>query len=333
MPGFDPYAHVIKPMLAESRETPFDSPDHIFELKWDGTRAIAFVRKNRLRFQNRRLSFIEGRYPDLHPRTTKDAILDGEIVVMDGALPSFDKLQQRERASGKIEIPYLAKKLPATYIVFDILYVEEREVMGLSQIERKEVLRDIVSADDRVVLSDYIETRGVDYYNAVVARGLEGIIAKHKAARYYVGKRSKDWTKIKKKAAQDCVIAGLTVGEGERRDTFGSIVLGAYHEGQLVHVGRVGTGFSESLRHSLTQRLTALRLEECPFPEVPEIEVPVAFWTKPLLVAEVHFLEWSKDRHMRAPSFSRMREDKRPEDCVVTFPAVKPAPDAQGESG
>jgi bifunctional non-homologous end joining protein LigD len=320
MASFDPYRHVIKPMLAESRETPFDSPDHIFELKWDGTRAIAFVRGGRHRFQNRRLSLIEERYPDLKPRTRKDAILDGEIVVMDGALPSFDKLQEREKASGKIRIPYLARTLPATYIVFDILYVEDREVMSLSQMERKAVLREIVEEDERTVLSDYIEARGVDYYHAVVARGLEGIIAKHKDARYYVGKRSKDWTKIKKKAAQDCVIAGLTVGEGERRDTFGSIVLGAYFEGRLVHVGRVGTGFSEALRQSLTARLTALRQDACPFDEVPEIEVPVAFWTRPVIVAEVHFLEWSKDRHMRAPSFSRLREDKRPEDCTVVFP-------------
>src|SRR6266508_2778566 len=295
MPSFDPYTHVIKPMLAESREAPFDSPDHIFELKWDGTRALAFVR-NGLRFQNRRLNFIEDRYPDLKVHTRKDAILDGEIVVMKGALPSFEKLQERERASGKINIEYLAKTLPATYIVFDILYVE-----------------------DRVVMSDYIERRGVDYYNAVIARGLEGIIAKHKQTRYYTGKRSKDWIKIKKKTTLDCVICGITAGEGEREDTFGSLILGAYHEGKLVHVGRVGTGFSEAGRRQIIERLRPLQ-GPCPFPEEPEIDAHVGFWTKPVLVAEAHFLEWSKDRRMRAPSFSRMRDDKRPEDCIVTFP-------------
>lgn len=320
MAAFDPYAHVIKPMLAESRETPFDSPDHIFELKWDGTRALAFVRKDRHRFQNRRLSFIEERYPDLAPRTRQEAILDGEIVVMDGPLPSFEKLQERERASGKIRVQHLAKTLPATYVVFDVLYVGDREVMSLPQLERKALLRDLVEEDQRVVVGDYIEGRGVDYYNAVVARGLEGIVAKRVDARYSVGKRSKDWIKIKKKASQECVIAGMTIGEGERRDTFGSIVLGAYADGRLVHVGRVGTGFSESLRRTLTERLKTLRQAACPFAEVPDLEVPIAFWTRPVLVAEVHFLEWSRERHMRAPSFSRMREDKRPEDCVVAFP-------------
>jgi bifunctional non-homologous end joining protein LigD len=320
MASFDPYAHVIKPMLAESRETPFDSPDFVFELKWDGTRALAFVRNGKHRFQNRRLSSIEGRYPDLAPRLRKDAIVDGEIVVMDGVLPSFERLQERERASGTIRVDYLARTLPATYIVFDVLYVGEREVMSLPQVERKALLREIVDEDEHVVLSDAIEGRGVDYYNAVVAKGLEGIIAKRKDARYYPGRRSPDWIKIKKKASQDCVIAGVTVGEGERRDTFGSIVLGAYHGGQLVHVGRVGTGFSEALRRSLTERLRALRQDACPFPTVPDLEVPIAFWTRPVLVAEVHFLEWSKERHMRAPSFSHMREDKQPEDCIANFP-------------
>ncbi len=319
MLSFDPYAHVIKPMLAEARETPFDSADHLFELKWDGTRALAFVRGGKHRFQNRRLTFIEGRYPEIVPRTRGDAILDGEIVVMDGGLPSFEKLQEREKASGAIRVNHLAKTLPATYVVFDVLYVGERDVMGLPQTERKALLKEVVEEDDRTVLVDFIEGRGVDYFAAVHARGLEGVIAKRKSAKYYPGRRSPDWVKIKKKATQDCVIAGLTVGEGERRDTFGSLVLGAYDGGRLVHVGRVGTGFSEEGRRALTARLAALRQDACPFDEVPELDVPVAFWTKPQIVAEVHFLEWSKDHHMRAPSFSHLREDKPPADCVATF--------------
>lgn len=319
MGSFDPYAHVIHPMLAEARETPFDSADHIFELKWDGTRALAFVRNGRHRFQNRRLSFIEARYPDIVPRTKGDAILDGEIVVMDGALPSFEKLQEREKASGTIRVNHLARTLPATYIAFDILYAGDRDVMRLPQMERKALLRETVAEDEHVVLSDFVVARGVDYYRAVVDRGLEGVIAKRRDARYTPGRRSPDWIKIKKKATQDCVIAGVTVGEGERGDTFGSLVLGAYHEGQLVHVGRVGTGFSEALRRALTARLAALRQDVCPFAEAPELEVPLAFWTSPQVVAEIHFLEWSKDRHMRAPSFSHLREDKLPADCVATF--------------
>jgi bifunctional non-homologous end joining protein LigD len=306
-------------MLAERRETPFDSADHIFELKWDGTRAICFLR-DRQRFLNRRMSFIETRYPDIRVRTRKPAILDGEIVVMWEGRPSFAKLQERERPGGSIRLDYLLKTLPATYVAFDVLYIGDENLMSRPQMERKALLREVLEEDERVVLSDYVEARGVDYYNAVIARGLEGIIAKRKDARYQPGKRTKDWYKIKKKTTLDCVIAGITAGEGEREDTFGSLILGAYHEGVLVHVGRVGTGFSEVLRRSLFERLVRLRQEECPFPEVPEIDAHVGFWTKPEIVAEAHFLEFSKDRHMRAPTFSRLREDKRPEDCVVTFP-------------
>lgn len=314
----DPYRHAIKPMLAELREEPFDSRDFIYELKWDGTRALCFLR-NGQRFQNRRLYDITYRYPEVRVRTRKDAILDGEIVVMDGGLPSFEKLQEREQSSAKLRIEHLSKVVPATYVVFDILYLGDEAVMGRPQMERKALLREVVEEGERVVLSDYIEDRGVDYYRAVTVRGLEGIIAKRKDARYVPGKRSKDWLKIKKKMVQLCVIAGVTVGEGERADTFGSIVLGAYHDGALVHVGRVGTGFSEAFRRGLTARLAFLRQEACPFPEPPELEVPLAFWTKPALACEVHFLEWSKERRMRAPSFSRMREDTRPGECVVTF--------------
>src|SRR5256712_11132331 len=122
MAALDPSLTGIQPMLAESRETPFDSKDHIFELKWDGTRALAVVREG-LRFQNRRLNYVEARYPDLAVHTRKPAILDGEIVVMNGPLPSFEELQERERASGKIKIEYLAKTLPTTYIVFEVLHV------------------------------------------------------------------------------------------------------------------------------------------------------------------------------------------------------------------
>src|SRR2546430_10283555 len=318
MTSFDPYTHLIKPMLAESRETPFDSADHIYELKGDGTGAICYLRE-RQRFQNRRMTFIEPRYPDLKVRTKKPAIIDGEIVVMWDGKPSFEKLQERERPGTKIHQDYLVKTLPATYVAFDVLYIGDENVMGKPQMERKALLREVLEEDDRIVLSDYVEARGVDYYNAVIARRLEGIIARSEEARYSPGKRTKDWIKIKKKTTLHCVIAGITAGEGEREDTFGSLIMGAYFEGSLLHVGRVGTGFSAAFRHSLYPKLVALRQDECPLPEVPEIDAHVAFWARPVLVAEEHFLEFSKERHMRAPSFSRLREDKRPEDCIVPF--------------
>src|SRR3989454_10240718 len=182
--------------------------------------------------------------------------------------------------------------------------------MGLSHMERKAILPDLVEADDKVVLSDYIEGRGIDYYNAVIARGLEGIIAKHKETRYHVGKRSKDWVKIKKKTTLDCIICGITAGEGERTDTFGSLILGAYFEGALFHVGRVGTGFSEKLRRTLFQRLVALRQKEGPFPEGPGIDAHRGVWAKTEIVGGGAFPEVSKDPQNGAPAVSRLRDRK-----------------------
>src|SRR2546422_11711025 len=309
MASFDPYTHVVKPMLAEGRETPFDSKDHIFELKWDGTRALAIVRDG-LRFQNRRLNYVESRYPDLTVHTRKPAILDGEIVVMNGPLPSFEKLQERERASGKIKIEYLAKTLPATYIVFDVLYVGDKSVMGLSQMERKAILPDLVEVDDRAVLSDYIEGRGVDYYNAVIARGLEGIIAKHRETRYQMGKRSKDWAKIKKKTTLDAIICGITAGEGERTDTFGSLILGAYFEGALFHVGRVGTGFSEKLRRTLFQRLLSLPAGGGPLPGGPGNRPPLGVLGETEDVVAGPFPQVSEDPPQRPPALPPGPGDK-----------------------
>src|SRR5438132_13543103 len=153
MPSFDPYAHLIKPMLAESRETPFDSTDHIYELKWDGTRAICF-RRDKQRFQNRRMTFIEQRYPDLKVRTKKPAILAGEIVVMWDGRPSFEKLQERERPGGKTDRDYLVKTLPPACVAVDVLYIRTQRVSGQNQTARQAHLRDLTDEADRLVVLD-----------------------------------------------------------------------------------------------------------------------------------------------------------------------------------
>ncbi|TLZ72755.1 MAG: hypothetical protein E6K10_01715 [Methanobacteriota archaeon] len=190
----------IHPMLAVLQEEPFDSEDHIFELKWDGTRALGFVSPDgTVRFQNRRLYDITYRYPEIHPDVGgHKAILDGEIVVMREGRPSFMGLQDREHASSKFTIHLRSKESPATYVVFDILYLDGKELVTLPLMERKGILRDTVTTSDRVTLSDYIEREGVAYYRAVLDRGLEGIIVKRKASRYAIGRRTKEgsvWTR------------------------------------------------------------------------------------------------------------------------------------------
>src|SRR3990170_2619386 len=208
----------IRPMLATVQPEPFDSEDHVFELKWDGTRALAFLSPDgRLKFQNRRLYDITHRYPDLAiDLRGRKAILDGEIVIMVDGKPSFMGLQHREHASSEFTIRLRAKELPATYVVFDVLYLDGKDLTSLPLMERKAILQDLVHPTDHVVLSDVIEREGRAYFRAVLERGLEGIIAKRKASRYALGRRTRDWLKIKKRETIDAIVCGLTEGAGVR---------------------------------------------------------------------------------------------------------------------
>jgi len=307
----------IHPMLATLQPEPFDSDDHIFELKWDGTRALAFVAADgTVRFQNRRLYEITYRYPEIRPDVGgHKAILDGEIVVMIDGKPSFMGLQDREHASAPFKIRLRSKEFLGTYVAFDIIYLDGRELVTLPLMERKGILRDVVQTSDRVTLSDHIEREGRAFYQAVLERGLEGIIAKRKDSRYAIGRRTRDWLKLKKRETIDAVVCGLTEGEGVRTDTFGSLILGVYDEAAMRYIGRVGTGFSDDLRRELLARCEPLRGDRL-FREEPDMTEPVKFWMRPGLVVEARFLELTPDGMMRAPSFGRIRDDKRPEECV-----------------
>ncbi len=307
----------IHPMLAVLQPEPFDSEDHIFELKWDGTRALGFVSPDgSVKFQNRRLYDITYRYPEIHPDVGgHKAILDGEIVVMREGRPSFMGLQDREHASSPFTIRLRSKESPATYVVFDILYLDGKDLVALPLMERKEILRATVRTSERVTLSDYIEREGRAYYQAIIERGLEGIIAKRKGSRYAIGRRTRDWLKVKKRETIDAVVCGLTEGEGAREDTFGSLILGVYDGPVMRYIGRVGTGFSDELRRDLLRRCEALRGARR-FASEPDMTEPVKFWMRSGLVVEARFLEMTPDGMLRAPSFGRIREDKRPEECV-----------------
>ncbi len=307
----------IRPMLAVLQPEPFDSEDHIFELKWDGTRALAFVSADGARrFQNRRLYDISHRYPEIEVDVDgHKAILDGEIVVMRDGKPSFMGLQDREHASSPFTIRLRSKESPATYVVFDILYRDGTDLTALPLMERKSILRETVRPTRTVTLSDHIERDGKAYYGAVLERGLEGVIAKRKESRYAIGRRTRDWLKIKKRESIDAIVCGLTQGEGVREDTFGSLILGLYDGDAMRYIGRVGTGFGDDLRRDLLRRCEALRGER-PFAKEPDMTEPVKFWTRPALVVEAKFLEMTPDGMLRAPSFGRIRDDKRPEECV-----------------
>jgi DNA ligase D-like protein (predicted ligase) len=305
----------IKPMLAHSAD-PFDSEDFWFEWKFDGTRCICFAGE-KLRLQNRRLLDITYRYPELALKedlNAREAILDGEIVVFREGKPDFTTLQTREHVGDELRIELLARAMPATFVAFDLLYLDGKPLVNLSLAERKAKLQEVVRESSRIVISRHVETYGRKYFEETVKLGLEGAMAKRIKSTYQLGKRSRDWLKLKAKRTLDCVILGYTPGEGWRAKYFGALVLGAYREGKLEYVGKVGTGFDEKTLESITP---LLRTRETATRPMDTELVEEVCWVKPELVCKVEFLQLTHDFKLRAPSFKGLRFDKPAKECEL----------------
>jgi bifunctional non-homologous end joining protein LigD len=332
------FPRTIKPMLATPVDKPFDDYQWIFEFKWDGVRSILFLNKAKgiLEIQSRNGKSITHRYPeivDLIKKSLIDSnsikckesvILDGEIVVLnERGTPDFQKHQRRMNVESDSEITTLSGKMPATYYVFDILYLDGKSLQGLPFVDRRKILSDVIilggSADSRIRISEYVEGQGRQMFEKARAMDLEGIVAKWKLGRYLQGSRSGSWLKVKRVKTQDCVIIGYTPGEGRREGYFGSLLLAVNDQGKLRFAGHTGSGFDTVTMMQLYDRLQELRIQT-PYQDILDTVQFInrePIWVKPDLVAEVKFSEWTKDRIMRTPISVRLREDKLPQDCTV----------------
>gem|GEM_PF-2653131 len=239
--------NTYSPMLALPAERPFDDPGWVFEVKWDGIRAIAYVGET-LSVRSRGDKELLGSFPELEElrQLTSDAVLDGEIIVMRDGRPDFRAAVQRNQLTSPAEIEEARSKNPATYVVFDILEKDGVSLIDRTLKTRLQALGKALRQGRYVVVSAPVEEHGVDYYEAAVRRGMEGVVAKRLSSTYQPGSRSSDWLKIKRVKSCDCVVFGYTPGEGARADTFGALLLGLYDEGRPVYVGRVGTGFTDA---------------------------------------------------------------------------------------
>jgi len=326
------------PMLAATAGRPFSSGDWLFEVKWDGVRAIAYI-ANTVALISRSGRDLAGRFPelaelrDLAPGT----VLDGEIVVMQAGKPDIQALLPRLQAQGGVppDAP------PVTYIVFDILEKDGEPLTEKPLILRRAVLQSSVREGPHVVISEPVDTRGKEYYRAAVAQGLEGIMAKRKDSLYEPGVRSTSWLKIRPDKTCDCIIAGTTQGQGARSGTFGALLLALYPAGDaggrdiappvhgLVYIGKVGSGFSDRDLTDLVDLFANYRTDTPTLSGVPD-EREVS-WLRPELVCEVAYQQVTRDLRLRIPRFRRLRTDRRPEDCrtdqfeVQAVPADAPA--------
>jgi len=334
-----PMPHGIRPMLATLVREPFDHPDWIFEVKWDGYRAVAEIRDGDVSLNSRnRISLNRKFFPIVESlqKFGSEAILDGEIVVVDDqGHPDFQMLQNYQKSGTGHML----------YYVFDLLYFQGHDLTDLPLLRRKELLKKILLSDPKIRFSDHVSKEGVLFFNAVKEKGLEGIIAKHSQSAYRPGRRSRQWLKVKTRLTQEGVIAGFTEPRGGRK-YFGSLVLGVFEGDELVHIGHSGGGFTRKDLKEIREQLDPLIQKECPFKKKPETNVPVdtlgypdmsvldnatsripvrrdrsgITWVKPKLVCEVALSGWTDEGLMRQPVFLRLRQDKAAGEVVREKP-------------
>jgi bifunctional non-homologous end joining protein LigD len=310
----------VKPMLATLVDAPFDDPEWLFEVKWDGYRTIAFINKGEVKLQSRNnKSFTEKYYPiaEALSKWEINAVIDGEIVVLNSkGGSSFGALQNwRSEADGELVM-----------YVFDMLWYEGRNMMKLPLKDRLEILQHVFpQEDDTIRLSDVFPENGKEFFKAAEKLGLEGIIAKRSDSSYIPDSRSKSWLKIKALKRQEVVIGGYTINEGTDK-LFSSLLLGVYEKDKLQFVGKVGTGFNDKMQKEMMKQFKPLIISSSPFNTEPDVNEPSRFrpnpprasavWLKPELVCEVSFTEITTDGIFRHPSFKGMRADKDPKRVV-----------------
>lgn len=309
----------LSPMLATLVDKPFDEPGWIYEVKWDGYRALGFIHKNKVELKSRNdKSFNEKFYPVTKAlsRWKVDAVVDGEVVVVgESGISSFSDLQNwRSEADGELY-----------YYVFDLLWYEGKNLTGLPLSERKAVLKSVLPKDPIIRISDDFELSGLEFFAQAQKIGLEGIMAKKADSIYNPGERSREWLKIKANKRQEMVIGGFTINDDTSKP-FSSLLVGVYEEGRLTYRGKVGTGFDIQTQKDMMKLFKPLITSAVPFTEVPDINKPSRFrpnpphatvtWLKPKLVCEVSFAEMTSDGILRHPSFEGMRVDKKAGDVV-----------------
>ena len=291
----------IQPMLAKPGSA-FDSDEHLFEVKWDGIRAVAYIDSDGYRLLSRRGTDMTQRYPEFtflgdFPAGT---VLDGELIVLNAqGKPEFRAVLTREQARSPFRHKTLAQRTPANFVVFDQLYSDGRSLMRRPLHERRSRLIETAQhrPDDRLVVSDGVIGPGKEFFDQIVAQDMEGLVAKRLEVRYLPGQRTDEWIKARKSSKVLCAIIGYV----PKGDDFESLIVATDDEGELRCVGRVGTGFPDPLRADLN---VLLRENACGEPLVP-----CAFkgcWVRAGLYCSVRYLERTRAGELREPVFEEL---------------------------
>ncbi|MES2703198.1 MAG: DNA ligase D [Bacteroidota bacterium] len=320
-PKFSSY---IKPMLAKLHEGAFDSPDWIYEIKWDGYRAIAEVNKKDLRLYSRNGLSFKTDYPGVYEelkKIKKDVVLDGEIVALNEKGHAHFQLLQNYKQDNSV---------PLCYYVFDCLAVNGKSIADKPLLERKEILKQLLPASDIVVYCDHIAERGKDFFAVMQQQGLEGMIAKRADSVYAEGARTNDWLKVKHVLTEEAVIAGYTEPRGGRKN-FGALVLGVYEGKKFTYIGHTGTGFNDKTLKDVYAKMQPLITDESPFSTKVPLNGKVT-WVKPELVCNLKYSEITESGTRRHPVFTGLRIDKAAKEVHEEFKTPRPAAKKESKS-
>lgn len=296
-------------MLISEMVDPFDSPNFIYEIKWDGIRTLSFL-DTKTDMRNKRNKLMVPIFPELeslYKQVKTKCIIDHELLVLKNGIPDFYEVQKRALMSNPFKIKLAADKYPASVIAYDILYYKDKDITMLPLMERKKYLTEVVIENNLISVSRFIENDGIKLYELVKEKGLEGIVAKRKDSLYWQGKRTKDWVKCKIMATDDCVICGYI----PKGNNMTSLALGQYDDDILVYKGHVTLGVSLRILNEHNYKA----IDYSPFGYVPPGNEDCV-WMAPELVCIVESMPTEKES-FRQPVFKGIRDDKLAIECKV----------------
>ena len=296
----------VQPMLATLANEPFNNDEWLFEIKWDGYRAIAYLKDGEVKLLSRNQSSFTGRYSPVTQAFQDlafNTVLDGEIIAIDEKnMANFQLLQNWQNTPAQLQ-----------FFVFDILWYEGYDVTAIPLIKRKDLLQKILPQNHQVIkYSDHVNAEGKAFFDIAAKQGLEGIMAKNTNSIYRLNSRSESWLKIKVNLRQEVIIAGFTKPRNTRK-FFGALILGIYDSEDLIYIGHTGGGFNYKSLEEVYEKLRPLIIDKCPFVKCPKGNMPIS-WVKPELVCEIKFSEWTKEKIARHPIFLGLRDDKNPKE-------------------
>jgi bifunctional non-homologous end joining protein LigD len=298
-----------------------DEAGWAFEMKWDGIRALAIVHDGSMRLMTRNGNDVTGSYPDLDELVElvggNAAVLDGEIVALNKAgRPDFGVLQTRMKLTKQADVSRAVARTPVHYMLFDLLELNGTDLTSLDYDSRRHELEALIAPTraSAVQVPPAFTGRLSEAFESSRELGLEGVVAKERDGRYWIGKRSRGWIKIKHHRTQEVVVGGWRPGRGRRADSIGSLLVGLPEGKGFRYIGRVGTGFNDRQLEDLRETLAKRRRTTAPLSGVPASDARDAHWVRPDLVGEVEFAEWTSSGRLRQPSWRGWRPDKAPAD-------------------